>query len=127
MTAQQIALTIPGALAAYAMLLAAPWRAGPSHRLDIVGRIAAPGFYLPIAELAALCIAGCFLLRSHRHRRLYLFCAVWILISLAPELNLGGLFAKAVLQDRYLYFPSLGLCVMAADLAANSDGKAKER
>ncbi|MGH7815078.1 MAG: hypothetical protein ACREQI_13890 [Candidatus Binataceae bacterium] len=117
MTAREIALTIPGAIASYAMLLAAPWRAGPSHRLDIVENIAASGFYLPIAGLAVLCVAGWLLIRRHPHRRLYLFCAAWIFIALGPELNLGGLFAKAVLQDRYLYVPSFGFCVMAADLA----------
>ncbi|MGH7812413.1 MAG: tetratricopeptide repeat protein [Candidatus Binataceae bacterium] len=110
-------LTLPSAIATYAMLMAFPWMAAPAHRLDAVQSIASPQFYLPIFGLAAVCAAGWLLLRRHPRRMLYLFCAAWILIAFAPMLNLEGLFAESLIQDRYLYFPSFGFCLMAADLA----------
>ncbi|HUO06154.1 MAG TPA: tetratricopeptide repeat protein [Candidatus Binataceae bacterium] len=110
-------LTMPYALAIYLMIMAIPTMAGPAHRLDAVESLAAPGFYLPLLGLIILFGTGFFLLRSHPHRRLYVFCMAWILIAFAPMLNLQGLFAESLIQDRYLYFPSFGLCLMAADLA----------
>ncbi|MGH7813171.1 MAG: tetratricopeptide repeat protein [Candidatus Binataceae bacterium] len=108
-------LTIPAALVGNLMLLALPWRTGPAHRLEFAHRIAQAQFYLPLAALAAICIAGYLLLRRHPHRRLYWFCALWIPIALAPMLTSGGLFAPSLVQDRYLYLPSFGWCVAVAD------------
>ncbi|MGH7812417.1 MAG: tetratricopeptide repeat protein [Candidatus Binataceae bacterium] len=118
MTAREMLLTIPSALWGYAMLLLMPWRAFPAaHDLAIVRGAAEPGFYLPVAGLIALCAAAVLLLWRSSHRRLYLFCAAWILIALAPALDLRGLRANLTFADRYLYFPAFGFCVMAADLA----------
>ena len=113
----EIILTIPGAIANNLMLLAMFWITGPAHRLEFVTGIGAPGFYVPVAVLAALCGAGFILLKNHPRRRIYSFCAAWILIALAPMLDSGGLLASSLIQDRYLYLPSFGFCVIAADLA----------
>jgi predicted Zn-dependent protease len=48
---------------------------------------------------------------------LYLFCTGWFMVTLAPVLNLDALYAPIAIQDRYLYFPSVGVCVMGADFA----------
>lgn len=117
LTAMETVLTIPRAIADYAMLLAVPWMAGPQHRLDPVQSVAAPAFLLPAAGVVALSGAAWLLLRHHSHRRLYLFCAAWTFIALAPTLNLSTLFAGTLLHDRYLYLPAFGWCVMVADLA----------
>jgi protein O-mannosyl-transferase len=117
MTAFDIALTIPGAIASYVILLLIPWRAGPVYPLYPVHSIVASGFYLPVAGLAALCAAAFILLRHHPHRRLYLFCAAWALIALGPVLNFRALYPNALVENRYLYLASFGFCVMAADLA----------
>ena len=117
LTAAEIALSIPGAIAAYLTLLAMPWRAAPAHRLEIVGRIDSLGFLLPAAGLLALCGGAFFVLRRHPHRRLYLFCGTWFAVAIGPMLNLGALFGGDLIQDRYLYLASFGFCVMVADLA----------
>ncbi|MGH7814994.1 MAG: tetratricopeptide repeat protein [Candidatus Binataceae bacterium] len=113
MTVGALALTIPRIVAGYAILLAAPWLAGPYHPIEAVRSAAAPGFWLPAAVLAAICAAGLLLLRRHPHRRLYLFCVAWFVIALGPVVNLGVL----AIRDRYAYLPLVGLCVIAADLA----------
>ncbi|HUO06039.1 MAG TPA: tetratricopeptide repeat protein [Candidatus Binataceae bacterium] len=117
MTVREAVLTIPAAITSYATLLLTPWRVQFVYRLDPVESIATPGFLLPIAELAILSGAAFLFLRRAKRNRLHGFCIAWILIALIPALNLSGLFAQAVIQDRYLYLASFGLCVIAADLA----------
>ncbi|HUO03783.1 MAG TPA: tetratricopeptide repeat protein [Candidatus Binataceae bacterium] len=117
LTGMEAILTIPAALASYVTLIAMPWRAGPTHELARVQSVSSPDFYLPILVLAALCWAGWLLLRRTSHRRLYLFCGAWCLIALAPMLNLSGFVIHSLVQDRYLYLSSFGLCVITADLA----------
>ncbi|HVN64849.1 MAG TPA: hypothetical protein VMT58_09450, partial [Candidatus Binataceae bacterium] len=117
-TALETLLTLPAAFVAYLILVAAPWLAGPAHRLPIAYGLLTPQFMLPLAGIAALAYVGIKALARHPHRRLYLFCAAWFLITLSPMMNLPGLFNESLLHDRYLYLPSVGFCVMAADLAA---------
>jgi tetratricopeptide (TPR) repeat protein len=115
-TLAQVLLTIPPALAIYLSLLLMPWTAGPSHRLTILTSAASPEFWLPAGSL--LVAAGAFVLltRVDRRGRLYLFCAAWTAIALAPMLNLSGLFQQGLIQDRYLYLASAGWCLIVADL-----------
>ncbi|MGH7812546.1 MAG: glycosyltransferase family 39 protein [Candidatus Binataceae bacterium] len=112
------ALRIPGALMNYLTLIAMPWRAGPAHSLPLVYSIASPGFYVPLLELIAICAIAAAALWRNPRRRLYLFCAGWFLIALAPMLNvLADPRARSIIHDRYVYLPSAGLYLMAADLA----------
>ena len=46
------------------------------------------------------------------HRRIYLFCAVWSVIPIAPALNLNALWD--LVDDRYLYAPSFGWSLAVA-------------
>ncbi|HUO05722.1 MAG TPA: tetratricopeptide repeat protein [Candidatus Binataceae bacterium] len=117
MAAMQSILTMPAAAATYAMVLVVPWLAGPSHLVETVSSIAAPGFYIPVLGFAVFGAAALARLKRDPRRRLHLFCMAWIPIALAPVLNLGGLFPDAIVQDRYLYLPSFGFCVLAADIA----------
>ncbi len=115
-TNAQVLMTIPPALALYLSLLAMPWFAGPSHRLVMVTSPSSAEFWLGV--LVPIVAGGFFLLvRSDRRRQLYLFCAAWIAIAIAPMMNLGGLFHQGLIQDRYLYMASVGWCLMAADVA----------
>ena len=113
----QVLMTIPAVAANYLILLVIPWMAGPSHRVDFVHAVGSPDFYLPLAALGLLSAALILLLKHGSRRRLYIFCAAWTIIGLVPVMNLGGLFHEALVQDRYLYLPSIGLCIALADLA----------
>ena len=83
-------MTVPAVLGAYLAMLVVPWLAAPAHRVMFVTSAASPDFYLPVAILVA--IGAAFLLAVHRsqRRRLYLFCAAWPLIALAPVMSLGA-------------------------------------
>ena len=113
----QIIMTVPGAFATDLMLLAVPWMAGPAHSLEIVTSPASPSFYLPVAALIAL-VAGLpvAIWRSPR-RRLYLFCAGWIAIALAPMMDLHAFLEDQFIHDNYLYLASLGSCLLLSDWA----------
>ncbi|MGH7812547.1 MAG: tetratricopeptide repeat protein [Candidatus Binataceae bacterium] len=115
-TAWQAALTAPAALAWYAALAAIPWLAGPAHSLSPVTGIASPRFYLPAIGLALAGAAALLALRRHPRRALYWYCGAWVLIALAPTLNLRGLNQQEFIHDRYLYISSFGICLIAADL-----------
>jgi len=119
MTLAEIALTIPGAIAGYAMAFVVPWMAGPAQRLNIVTGIADQGFYFPVLGLSILCGAAFLLIRSNRRRLLYLFYAAFILIALGPMLNLRAFQDQLAIQDRYAYFASFGFCMFLADYAVS--------
>ena len=60
-----------------------------------------------IAGFAVAVATICFLYRNDK--RLF-FCGVWFLVMLLPTLGPAGI---AIMADRYLYIPSLGLCLAA--------------
>ena len=122
-TLGEILPQIPGVIGRDLMLLLMPWQAGPAHPMRFAFGFGWPEFYLPAAALIALCAVGFAALRNHSHRRVYLFCAAWFAIALTPMLNLNGLFVLGLIQDRYLYFPSIALCVMIADIATSFAGR----
>lgn len=111
-------LTVPGVLANYLILLLAPWRAGPAHPVLPANSALAPQFYLPLLGLAATLTAVAILIGRSPHRRLYFFCAAWILIPIVPVLNLGALSPLALVEDRYLYLPSVGWCIFLGSVTA---------
>jgi protein O-mannosyl-transferase len=117
MTNLQELLTIPHVLLTYLLLLAVPWLAAPSHRLLVVSSAASPEFFVPVLLLGMVAAGFAFAIRAHPRRNLYLFCALWMAVAIAPMMNLRGLFEQALIQDRYLYMPSVGCCLMAADWA----------
>ncbi|HVN64959.1 MAG TPA: tetratricopeptide repeat protein [Candidatus Binataceae bacterium] len=117
MTVLEMALTLPLALVNYAAILLIPWLAMPAHHLPTIRTVTAPEFYVPLASLSALFALSFYLFTHHPHGRLYCFCVAWILIALGPALDIRALQAGIEIADRYLYFPSFGFCVMAADLA----------
>ncbi|MGH7814388.1 MAG: tetratricopeptide repeat protein [Candidatus Binataceae bacterium] len=117
LTHAQAALMIPGALAREAMLFVVPWMAGPTYPLKAVAGVDGPEFYLPLTAIVVVSAAAIVLLWRARRRRFHLFCVAWMLIAAAPlaSLNILGLLVAG--QNRYLYFPSVGFCLMAASLA----------
>jgi tetratricopeptide (TPR) repeat protein len=119
MTVTQEWLTIPSVLGTYAVLLVAPWRAGPAHPVDIVSSAAAREFYLPMLALIGLVGSAVVALWSDRRRIFYLFCAVWIAVSVAPVMNLRAFSPLALIEDRYLYMASAAWCIAVAELAGS--------
>jgi tetratricopeptide (TPR) repeat protein len=110
-------MTMPRVLSEYLTMLAIPWLAGPSHRVFIVTTLMSPDFYLPFVALLAL--GGLFhvSLRNNPRRPLYVFCAAWIAIALAPVMDLFALPKDQMVHDGYLYLASAGWCVMVASAA----------
>jgi protein O-mannosyl-transferase len=117
MSIAEIALTMPEVVGQYALLLLTPWRAEPAHPVVQVTSMKAPEFYVPLIGLLAIAGASAILLAHRRRASLYLFCGAWIALAIAPVLNLGALSPIAMVEDRYLYFPSAGWCVLLGALA----------
>ena len=116
---EAVAMT-PSAILVYVTSTVLPWVSGPFHRLQWVGGFGSIRFGSSVLLLAL----GTFLIalaivRSSR-RALYAFCSVWFVITLLPALNLFATLSRAhlpiIVQDRYLYLPSVGFCVVAGDL-----------
>ena len=107
----QVLMTIPVVLVAYLAILTLPWMAGPTHAVEGITQpepivfISAAGLVI-LAALALL--AAC---RSSK-RRIYMFCSVWSLLTMAPALNLNALWW--LVDDRYLYAPSFGWSLAVA-------------
>jgi protein O-mannosyl-transferase len=119
MTEAQQWLTLPSVLGTYAVLLVAPWRAGPAHPIEVVSSAVSSEFYLPVLALIGLIVSAAVALWNDRQRRFYLFCAAWIAISIAPVLNLRAFSPLALVEDRYLYMVSVPWCLALAQLAVS--------
>jgi protein O-mannosyl-transferase len=117
MSSAEVVLTMPEVVGQYVLLLFTPWRAEPAHPVVAVAKAAAPEFYVPLLGLLAIIVAAAILLASRKRAPLYLFCAAWIALGIAPVLNLGALSPIAMIEDRYIYFPSIGWCLMLGALA----------
>ena len=116
-TVAQGLMTLPLIAVRYAAIMALPWTAGPAHRVLFVRSVLDPDFYLPAAAILAASAAFAAALRSSRRARLYLFCAAWAALTLSPVLYLPALLDNQLVHDNYTYLPSVGFCVMIADLA----------
>jgi hypothetical protein len=112
-TVRELFATTPEVMLYYIAMLGVPWLAGPAHPLDWVESFSSPRFYVPVALLLLLAMGSWLAARRSPRRKLYLFCAIWFFVSIAPMMNLGGVWD--LVQDRYLYLPAFGWCVIAAD------------
>jgi len=117
MTGAEELLTMPSVIGIYVMLLVEPWRAGPVHPVETVSSIASREFYLPMLALVGLAGSVLIAMWNSPRRMLYLFCAIWIVLALAPMLNLRAFSPLALIEDRYLYMASAAWCVAIAELA----------
>ncbi len=115
LTPTQDVMTVPVVFTTYLTLLAAPWLALPNHPVFPVSSARSPHFWIPVAAMAALGAALVLVWQRSARRKFYLFCAAWVAISLAPMMVLSALYT--LVQDTYLYLPSVGWCVLAGDLA----------
>ncbi len=103
-------LTIPLAILKYLGLMLIPWGYSHQHYTAFVETAGSALFLAPLALLVAIAI-GVALLKS----RALTFGAVWFIVMLAPALAALREFEPAyLLQERYLYAPSIGICLAIA-------------
>jgi hypothetical protein len=116
-------LTLPVVLMTYLGVLAVPGIAGPVHDVNWTTSPSAISFVAAGVVVIFAALALVLVLKSSTSdRRLYLFCAAWSLLALAPAMKLDSIWAPV--QDRYLYSVSFGwslaLAIAAMRLAAVS-------
>jgi tetratricopeptide (TPR) repeat protein len=107
----QLLMTLPVVLITYLAVLALPTMADPTHAVDWITHPQPIMFESAAALLVIAAAALVFAWRSPQ-RRIYLFCAVWGLLTIAPALNLNALWW--LVDDRYLYAPSFGWSLAVA-------------
>ena len=112
--ALQVFSTLPLVIVTYLEVFVLPWLAGPAHPIRFVTTRGFENFYGPVATLLLLSLIAYLVLRKSIHAKLYLFCIVWWLVTILPALNLNQV--VSLVQDRYEYIPSVGLCILAAHL-----------
>jgi len=103
-------MTIPLALVKYIKLMLLPWGHSYQHYTDFVGSMGAKEFLVPLVVIGAV-VAAIAVIRS----RLLAWSAVWFIALLAPALGAMRQFdPEYLVQDRYLYLPSIGFCLALA-------------
>jgi tetratricopeptide (TPR) repeat protein len=115
----EILMTLPAVLITYLAVLALPAIAGPTHAVRWVTQLQ-PIVLMTAAALMLIASAAFILAWRSSNRRIYLFCAAWSFLTMAPALNLNALWY--LVDDRYLYAPSFGwslaVAVAALEIAA---------
>lgn len=102
--------TIPLALVKYLGLMTIPVGYSYQHYTDIVTYITLMKFWMPLALIAAI-TAAIILIKS----RVLMFAAMWFILTLAPALvALRQFDMEYLIQERYLYIPSMGFCLAVA-------------
>ncbi len=107
-------MTVPYVFVNYLKHLIAPFHLSLIYGTSFITSAADPRFLLPLALLLGL---GC-VLWIYRKK---LSVQVWVVIALIvapilPVLNLKVFHYEYIIQDRYLYLPSIGFCYLAAIL-----------
>ena len=116
----QIVMTLPMVLLLYLGTLAIPGLANPVHAIEWATHLGLKVFisWGVLTVLAAVAIG--LVWRSPR-RKLYAFCAIWILVTLALALKIDSIWWLN--EDRYLYAPSFGwslaLALAVVEIAAS--------
>ena len=115
----QVLLTLPVVMLTYLEVEVIPGAAGPAHGLNWITQ-PAPIAFLSAGALLILAALSFFLVKRSPDRRVYIFCAVWSLLTIAPALNLNSILF--LVHDRYLYAPSFGWS-LALSLAVTRTAK----
>ncbi len=120
-TIVQFLMTLPKALMMYLGALTIPTVADPVHDVNWSTNLQ-PVVIVDATALIVLAAAALVLGMRSSNRRIYLFCAIWMALAIAPALNLNSLWW--LVDDRYLYAPafgwSLAVAVAAVTIAAAS-------
>ena len=106
----QVIMTIPLVITKYIGLLFFPFNLTIFHYTEMVKSPLSYRFILPVLFMAAVSY-GVWRLR---HSRIALFGALWFGVNLLPVLNLNALAEDFLVQERYVYIPSLGFSLLIA-------------
>ncbi len=116
-----IFMTTPVVALRYLSVLAIPGMASPTHNVSWITSLS-PITFVSGGIILMLAMVAILLARRSRDWRLYLFCAAWGLVAIAPAMNLKAL--AELVQDRILYAPafgwSLAVSIAAIRIAARS-------
>ena len=107
----QVLMTLPVASIVYLGVLTLPGMAGPTHLVRWVIH-PQPQMFIAAATLTILAAVALALAWRSSNRRIYLFCAAWSLLTIAPALNLNNVLWPV--DDRYLYAPAFGWSLIVA-------------
>jgi hypothetical protein len=110
---------LPNVLVNYLEVLIFPSLAGPAHDVRFVTTPGVSNFCFPASLLVLLVLVGYLLVRNSARAALYLFCAVWWLVTLAPALHVNFRVESTLFyfHDRFEYLSSFAFCLLLADLA----------
>lgn len=115
----QIAMTLPMVVLMYLGILAIPGMADPMHSIQWAAHID-PAVIISWGALIALAAFAIVLAARSPKPRVYLFCAIWSLVTLALALKIDSVWWLN--QDRYIYGPSFGwslaLALAVVEIAA---------
>jgi tetratricopeptide (TPR) repeat protein len=105
-----IFLTIPLVIWKYVMLLVWPVDLSLFHATPIIKNPLDVEFILPFVALIALAF-GLWRLRGSIVAR---FAILWFAVNLLPVLNLSAFAEEFLVQERYVYIPSIGFSLLVA-------------
>src|SRR5579863_1475503 len=114
---KEILFTIPTVAFWYLRLLLFPWLAGPAHDAHFVTVPTLTNFYGPLTAVVMAALAGYLAFRKSQRATLYLFCAIWWVITTTPGPLPGIRIGVDLIYDRYQYLPSFAFCFLLADVA----------
>jgi protein O-mannosyl-transferase len=109
----RLLLTWPSMLIFYLKHLVWPLHLGLFYALPIVMRADFRQYTIPAAILVLI---GAALWPAVRASRVVAFGLIWMALTLAPVFYLRGMVPGDFISDRYLYVPSIGFCIVAADV-----------
>ena len=105
-----VLMTIPLVICKYIGLLFLPLNLSIFHYTEVVKSPLSYRFYLPTLFIAALSVG----LWQLRKSRVALFAILWFAINLLPVLNLNAMAEDHMVQERYVYIPSIGFFLLIA-------------
>ncbi len=111
-----ILLTIPLVIWKYVLLLVWPVHLSLFHATPIIRNPLDVEFILPFVALIALAF-GLWRLRSSIVAR---FAILWFAVNLLPVLNLSAFAEDFLVQERYVYIPSIGFSLLVAIAVAKA-------
>jgi len=105
-----ILMTVPLALAKYLKLIFVPSGYSIQHFTALVTSVTNPGFIGPVVLIVAV-VSLVLIIKS----RALSFAALWFIVWLAlPLAGIGAFQLLYLVQERYLYLPSVGACLAVA-------------